>query len=96
MSAKNFSSYENLNTLFTSIGNKLDKWTSTATVDANNQVTFTGLNDAYGYSLYCQNKCIAVTNMTITGSGTAVQIVYTVSGATQGDVCKLRIAKSTT
>jgi len=72
----------------------LDDWTSAVQVDNNNQVTFTGLNDAYGYDLYCENKLISVTALTISGSGTNVTAVYTVSGATAGtDYCKLRVLK---
>lgn len=72
----------------------IDEWTSTATVDANNQVTFTGLNDAYGYSLYCNNgNLVGITAMEKTGSGTSVQIVFTLSNVSQGDTCKLRVLK---
>lgn len=72
----------------------IDTWTSTATVDSNNQVTFTGLNDAYGYSLYCNNgNLVGITAMEKTGSGTSVQIVFTLSNVSQGDTCKLRVLK---
>ena len=70
-----------------------DTWTETKTVQSDNTVTFTGLNDSYGYELYCQNKLVGISAMSKTGSGTSVQIVYTVTGAASGDVCKLRILK---
>ena len=70
-----------------------DGWTSTALVQSNNTVTFTGLDDSYAYDLYCQNKLIGVSAMTKTGSGLATQLVFTVTGASTGDVCKLRIVK---
>lgn len=74
-----------------------DAWvTTTGTegiVQSDNTVTFTGLNDVYAYELFCQNKLIGISSVTKTGSGTAVTVVYTVSGATAGDVCKLRIVK---
>lgn len=71
----------------------IDEWSSTATVDSNNQVTFNGLSDSYGYDLYCQNKVIGISAMTKTGSGSSVTLTYTVTGAASGDVCKLRILK---
>jgi len=70
-----------------------DTWTETKQVQSDNTVTFTGLNDNYGYDLYCENKLIGYSAMSKTGSGTSVQIVYTVTGAANGDVCKLRILK---
>lgn len=70
-----------------------DYWTSTATVDSNNQVTFSGLNDNYGYDLYCQNKLIGISEITKTGSGTSTTLKYTVTGATTGDTCKLRVLR---
>ena len=85
--------------VYTALSNKannsaLDEWTSAVQVDNNNQVTFTGLNDAYGYDLYCEDKLISVTALTKSGSGTNVTAVYTVIGATAGtDYCKLRVLK---
>lgn len=71
-----------------------DSWSSSATVDSNNQVTFTGLNDTYGYSLYCNNgNLVGIEGVEKTGSGTAVQLVFTLSNVSQGDTCKLRIMK---
>lgn len=72
---------------------ELDGWTATAQVQSDNTVTFSGLNDAYGYELFCQDKLLGVSAMTKTGSGTAVTLVYTVTGGASGDVCKLRIVK---
>lgn len=69
-----------------------DTWTSTALVNSDT-VTFSGLDDSYGYDLYCQNKLISVTGVTKSGSGTSTTLTYTVSGAATGDVCKLRILK---
>lgn len=71
----------------------MDAWTATATVQSDNTVTFSGLSDSYGYDLYCQNKLIGISAMTKTGSGSSVTLTYTVTGAAQGDVCKLRILK---
>lgn len=74
-----------------------DAWvTTTGTegiVQSDNTVTFTGLNDTYAYELFCQNKLIGISSVTKTGSGASVTAVYTVTGATAGDVCKLRIVK---
>ena len=71
----------------------MDEWTSTSQVQSDNTVTFTGLNDDYGYDLYCADKVIGISSVAKTGSGTSVQLVYTVTGAAQGDYCKLRILK---
>ena len=59
----------------------LDGWTSAVTLASGNTVTFTGLNDSYGYKLFCVNNPNAIqTNCVKTGSGTSMQLVYTVSG----------------
>jgi len=87
------SSVSTVTNALTALNSGLDAWTSTATVSSSGTVTFTGLNDNYGYELYCQNKLIGISAMNKTGSGTSVQIVYTVTGAASGDVCKLRILK---
>lgn len=59
----------------------LDGWTSAVTLASGNTVTFTGLNDSYGYKLFCVNNPNAIqTNCTKTGSGSSMQLVYTVSG----------------
>lgn len=70
-----------------------DDWTATSTVSSSGTVTFTGLNDSYGYDLYCQNKLLGISAISKTGSGTNVSITYTVTGSSSGDVCKLRIFK---
>ena len=70
-----------------------DIWSSSATVQSDNTVTFTGLNDDYGYDLYCDGKLIAATALQKTGSGTSVTLKFTVSGASQGDTCYLRILR---
>ena len=71
----------------------LDGWTGIAYVDANSQVTFTGLNDDYAYALYVANEIAGITGVTKTGSGTNVTAIYTLSGVSQGDSAKLRIIK---
>ena len=71
----------------------LDGWSATSTVQSDNTVTFTGLDDSYGYDLYCSDKLLGISSMSKTGSGTSVSITYTVTGAASGDVCKLRILK---
>lgn len=75
------------------ISEELDDWTSTSTVQSDNTVTFSGLDDSYGYKLCCENKLIGISAMTKTGSGTSVTLVFTLTGASAGDVCKLRILK---
>lgn len=76
------------------VDDAVDEWTSTATVDANGQVAFTGLSDALGYSNPCfENKLVFVTALTKTGSGSNVTLTFTLKGATQGDICKLRVFK---
>lgn len=62
---------------------ELDSWTSEATLASGNTVTFTGLNDSYGYELFSvdDEKPISWSDCTKTGSGTSMQLVYTVSGA---------------
>jgi len=70
----------------------LDEWTSTATV-SNNAVSFSGLSDSYGYDLYCENKLIGISAISKSGSGSNVTLTYTLTGASNGDVCKLRILR---
>jgi len=70
-----------------------DEWTATSTVQSDNTVTFTGLDDSYGYDLYCADKLLGISSISKTGSGTNVSITYTVTGAASGDLCKLRILK---
>ena len=71
-----------------------DIWSSSAQVDSNNQVTFDNLDNSYGYDLYCDDKLIGVTAMNKTsGTNTGIKIVFTVTGAAQGDTCYLRILR---
>lgn len=71
-----------------------DIWSSSAQVDSNNQVTFDNLDNSYGYDLYCDDKLIGVTAMAKTsGTNTGIKLVFTVTGAAQGDTCYLRILR---
>ena len=70
----------------------LDGWTTASQVSSG-AVTFTGLDDSLGYDLYCEEPNVSVTNITQTGSGTSMQLVYTLSGASEGANCKLRILR---
>jgi len=70
----------------------LDGW-STAALVSSGTVTFTGLDDSLAYDLYCERPNVSVSNIVQTGSGTSMQLVYTLSGASDNDSCKLRILK---
>ena len=71
-----------------------DIWSSSAQVDSSNQVTFDDLDNSYGYDLYCDDKLIGISAMTkTTGTNTGIKLVYTVTGASQGDTCYLRILR---
>ena len=74
-----------------------DSWFGTsAQIQSDNTVTFTGVDDTdnNGYDLYCSNKLIGVTALSVTGNGTSnATLVYTTTGGAQGDVCYLRIIK---
>lgn len=70
----------------------LDGWTTASQVSSG-AVTFTGLDDSLGYDLYCEEPNVSVSNITQTGSGTSMQLVYTLSGASEGANCKLRILR---
>ena len=69
----------------------LDEWTPTAQVASDNTVTFTGLSDLWAYELFCLDKLIGISSMTMTGSDDNVTLKFTVTGASAGDYCKLRI-----
>jgi hypothetical protein len=73
-----------------------DTWTSTATVSSSGTVTFTGLNDSYGYKIYYTlpsgDSAYTFSKVTKSGSGTSVTLTYT-TDAPSGTVCKLRILK---
>ena len=83
-------SWENINVQQTTTP---DGWTSTAQVDSNSTVTFTGLNDSLAYALYVEDKLATITSVTKTGSGTSVSLAYVLSGVSTGDYCKLRIVR---
>lgn len=76
-----------------------DIWSAESIVGSTNgalsgHVKFTGLNDSYGYDLYCKDILIGITAMTVSGSGTSMSIDYEVTGATDGTTrCKLRILR---
>jgi hypothetical protein len=73
-----------------------DTWTSTATVSSNGTVTFSGLNDSYGYKIYYTlpsgDSAYTCSKVSKSGSGTSVTLTYT-TDAPSGTVCKLRILK---
>jgi hypothetical protein len=73
-----------------------DDWTSTATVSSNGTVTFSGLNDSYGYKIYYTlpsgDSAYTFSKVSKSGSGTSVTLTYT-TDAPSGTVCKLRILK---
>jgi hypothetical protein len=69
-----------------------DEWSTSAQVSSG-AATFTGLDDSLGYDLYCEEPNVSVTNITQTGSGSNMQLVYTLSGASEGANCKLRILR---
>lgn len=73
-----------------------DDWTATATVSSNGTVSFSGLNDSYGYKIYYTlpsgDSAYTFSKVTKSGSGTSVTLTYT-TDAPSGTVCKLRILK---
>lgn len=74
-----------------------DSWTETKTVSSNGTVSFSGLNDSYGYSrpyydLPSGDSAYTYSKVTKSGSGTSVTLTYT-TDAPIGTVCKLRILK---
>lgn len=73
-----------------------DDWTATATVSSSGTVTFSGLNDSYGYKIYYElpsgDSAYTFSKVTKSGSGTLVTLTYT-TDAPSGTVCKLRILK---
>lgn len=71
---------------------QLDEWSSASQVQSDGTVTFTGLNDNYGYDLFAENVLASISEMTKTGSGTNVTLVYKTT-APVGTSCKLRIFK---
>lgn len=76
---------------------ELDGWTATRQVQSDGTVTFSGLNDSYGYSrpyydLPSGDSAYTYSKVTKSGSGTSVTLTYT-TDAPIGTVCKLRILK---
>ena len=73
-----------------------DEWTATATVSSSGTVSFSGLNDSYGYKIYYTipsgDSAYTFSKVTKSGSGTSVTLTYT-TDAPSGTVCKLRILK---
>lgn len=73
-----------------------DSWTETKTVSSSGTVSFSGLNDSYGYKIYYTlpsgDSAYTFSKVTKTGSGTSVTLTYT-TDAPIGTVCKLRILK---
>ncbi len=73
-----------------------DTWTKTKTVSSSGTVSFSGLNDSYGYKIYYTlpsgDSAYTFSKVTKSGSGTSVTLTYT-TNAPSGTVCKLRILK---
>lgn len=77
-----------------------DEWVTTTGTDgvvqSDGTVTFSGLNDSYGYDLYFTlpngDSAYSYSKVTKSGSGTATTLVFT-TDAPNGTVCKLRIIK---
>jgi hypothetical protein len=73
-----------------------DTWTETKTVSSNGTVSFSGLNDSYGYKIYYTlpsgDSAYTCSKVSKSGSGTSVTLTYT-TDAPSGTVCKLRILK---
>lgn len=93
----NDSGYQTASDVSTAISGKantsqLDGWTTASQVQSDGTVTFTGLNDNYGYDIFAEDVLASVSQMTKTGSGTNVTLVYK-TDAPQGTNCKLRILK---
>lgn len=81
------------------ISGALDGWTQEQTVTtsgSDNVVTFSGLNDNLAYDIYCDAINATAEIKSKTGSGSAVTVVYKVSGdnvVVGTTKCKLRILK---
>jgi hypothetical protein len=73
-----------------------DTWTETKTVSSSGTVSFSGLNDSYGYKIYYTlpsgDSAYTFSKVTKSGSGTSVTLTFT-TDAPSGTVCKLRILK---
>jgi hypothetical protein len=65
-----------------------DEWSTSAQVSSGS-VSFTIPSNTFGYDLYCERPNVSVTNVAVNGT----TVTYTLSGAQNGDNCKLRILK---
>ena len=73
----------------------IDAWSASATVSSN-AVSFSGIDDTNnnGYICCCSRPNVSAKVNTISGTGTAsMSVSFTLSGASDGDTCKLRILK---
>lgn len=75
----------------------LDEWVATtASVQSDNTVSFSNLNDAYSYKIFYTlpsgDSNYSYSKVTKTGSGTSTTLTFT-TDAPQGTVCRLRIIK---
>lgn len=73
----------------------IDAWSTSATVSSN-AVSFSGIDDTNnnGYMCFCSRKNVSAKVNTVSGEGTnSMSISFTLSGASDGDTCKLRILK---
>lgn len=91
--ATTYESKSDAQTAYNNLSGAMDEWSTSSTVQSDDTVTFTGLNDNYGYDLYCVDKLIGISEITKTTVGTTITLAYKVTGATAGDTCKLRILK---
>ena len=77
-----------------------DEWVTTSGTDgivqSNGTVTFSGLDDSYGYDLFFElpsgDSAYSYSKVTKSGSGTATTLVFTVDAPSNTN-CKLRIIK---
>ena len=92
-SATDFYADQNTNS---SVSITEDEWSSTATVQSDGTVTFSGLDDSYSYRLFYTlpsgDSDYTYSKVNKSGSGTSTTLVYTTT-APNGTVCKLRIAR---
>lgn len=91
--AATYESKTDASTAYANLSNAMDVWTPASTVNSNNMVLFTDLDDSYGYELFCENKLIGISSILRLFVNDKLSIQYYVTGATPGDVCKLRIIK---
>ena len=91
--AATYESKSDASTAYTNLSNAMDEWTPASTVGSNDIVFFTDLDDRYGYELFCENKLIGISSILRLFVNDKLTLQYYVTGATAGDVCKLRIIK---